>query len=626
MKWITYQIVQSTVGEEDILITKKVGYSEANLAIAEAEAYNGYTIEDDEKAFSTTTEFPGDADMTGHKIKNLGEPTDDSDAATLGKTKELISPVKNDVAVIDYAVGSPSKNLFNANGEINSIYSGTIITDSSANVVNGNVITLNRSASSQYPAGQFIKNLKDKKIIVSFDCVNLAGATNGTIRIYRRGVAEPIFSEYFGGIKRFTYAINISYDEVLVSFGTSGTLKGVQIKNVMVRYADITDDTYEEYKPSVNERLIEAENDIAINRATLGTWSKNCLEITATSKTAEATGGLTITVNDDKSITINGTVSSNYKFVVGTFAAREIKKHLLSGCPSGGGGTTYQLFSENTEYNIYNYANNSVAFTPKTKNKQYFSIIIYKNVVCDNLTFYPMIRSADITDDNYEPYKPSVNERLVEAESDIAENAESIEELDKNKQNFTFGYTYSSGSSTAGWYKLAQCVFTPSSENIVRDTTLYIDYLNNTSNQLNETKACILKAEVRASTGGIKGVKLTSLINNGVTADNIVLVAQHKEGVVTAELWTKISSTYSGWRATIISNSERAANHNYGDEGFWVLGKTQYRYDSYSDYSYKAFPTDYYGDIIKGLSDRITALETAYTNLAKAAQEGANSV
>lgn len=50
MKWIKYQIVQCTIGEEDVLLEKKVGYSEENLAIAEEEAYNGeYEIVEDDK-------------------------------------------------------------------------------------------------------------------------------------------------------------------------------------------------------------------------------------------------------------------------------------------------------------------------------------------------------------------------------------------------------------------------------------------------------------------------------------------------------------------------------------------------------------------------------------------------
>lgn len=53
MLWIKYQVVQSTVGEEDVLVNKKIGYSEANIAIAEAEAYNGkYEVVEDGKSYN----------------------------------------------------------------------------------------------------------------------------------------------------------------------------------------------------------------------------------------------------------------------------------------------------------------------------------------------------------------------------------------------------------------------------------------------------------------------------------------------------------------------------------------------------------------------------------------------
>lgn len=49
MKWIKYQIVQCTLGQEDVLLDKKVGYSDANLAIAQNEAYQGqYEIFEDD--------------------------------------------------------------------------------------------------------------------------------------------------------------------------------------------------------------------------------------------------------------------------------------------------------------------------------------------------------------------------------------------------------------------------------------------------------------------------------------------------------------------------------------------------------------------------------------------------
>ena len=48
MKWIKYQFVCNK--DDNILLTKRISYSEENLAIAAKEAYNGqYVIEEDAK-------------------------------------------------------------------------------------------------------------------------------------------------------------------------------------------------------------------------------------------------------------------------------------------------------------------------------------------------------------------------------------------------------------------------------------------------------------------------------------------------------------------------------------------------------------------------------------------------
>lgn len=50
MRWIKYQIVQSTNDEETILANKKVVYNDENLAIARTEAYGGeYEVIEDSK-------------------------------------------------------------------------------------------------------------------------------------------------------------------------------------------------------------------------------------------------------------------------------------------------------------------------------------------------------------------------------------------------------------------------------------------------------------------------------------------------------------------------------------------------------------------------------------------------
>lgn len=79
MQWIKYQILQSKINGNDILIDKKVGYNEANLAIAEIEAYNGqYEIIEDDKDFEKeplAIELGGTGVKTLEALKNkLGVP------------------------------------------------------------------------------------------------------------------------------------------------------------------------------------------------------------------------------------------------------------------------------------------------------------------------------------------------------------------------------------------------------------------------------------------------------------------------------------------------------------------------------------------------------------------------
>ena len=48
MKKIIYELLQGIDSDGNpVLSSVELGYSEANIAIAEKEAYNGYTIEDD---------------------------------------------------------------------------------------------------------------------------------------------------------------------------------------------------------------------------------------------------------------------------------------------------------------------------------------------------------------------------------------------------------------------------------------------------------------------------------------------------------------------------------------------------------------------------------------------------
>ena len=128
----------------------------------------------------------------------------------------------------------------------------------------------------------------------------------------------------------------------------------------------------------------------------VGERTSNLLQNTATSQTKN---GVTFTVNEDKSITCNGTAEQITQYV---FSDNTIYENcVLSGCPSGGGYNNYLLRFRGT-------GGEQIAETgsgkPISNVEGYVEIRLNTGYTCDNLTFYPMIRLASIQDDTYEPY------------------------------------------------------------------------------------------------------------------------------------------------------------------------------------------------------------------------------
>lgn len=162
---------------------------------------------------------------------------------------------------------------------------------------------------------------------------------------------------------------------------------------------------------------------VALNRQTLGYSKKNLLKNTATTKTAN---GITFTVNEYGSITANGTATRRVNYPVGSFVPTP--------------NTTY-AFSANSEVPVSNYWNNycyiynidgdrtwrsdydtdSWKFTPTTDTNIVCYIHIESGTTVENLTFYPMIRSAEITDGTYEPYVDDVDTRLKDVDAELGE-------------------------------------------------------------------------------------------------------------------------------------------------------------------------------------------------------------
>ncbi|MBQ8640442.1 MAG: hypothetical protein IJ468_14965 [Lachnospiraceae bacterium] len=134
------------------------------------------------------------------------------------------------------------------------------------------------------------------------------------------------------------------------------------------------------------------------------TTGKNLLKNTATSQTKN---GVTFTVNEDKSVTVNGTATADVGFVINSNVALTAGQYILSGI-TGGSSSTYLLYlttaiSGGTIIAIN--AEREVNFTLEESMENVIARIIVKSgVTVSNLVFKPMIRLAEVADSTYEPY------------------------------------------------------------------------------------------------------------------------------------------------------------------------------------------------------------------------------
>lgn len=127
--------------------------------------------------------------------------------------------------------------------------------------------------------------------------------------------------------------------------------------------------------------------------------------------------GLTITVNSDKSITVNGTAIHDVYPVICDRVLSDIvvgKNYVLSGCPMGG-GNTYRVYITDTNHvapDVADTGNSKIFVAQSTAYKALLAI--YAGTTVNNLTFYPQIELGD-TATEYEQYKAGETVAVADA-------------------------------------------------------------------------------------------------------------------------------------------------------------------------------------------------------------------
>ena len=146
--------------------------------------------------------------------------------------------------------------------------------------------------------------------------------------------------------------------------------------------------------------------------------SKNLLKNTAGTTTQN---GITFTYNDDGSVTCNGTATANADYIY-KITLPQNSSFILSGCPTGGSKSTYSLFARDTATWSIVYFDTGSSRTVKTGNYTTWQVVIRisNGQTVNDMTFYPMLRNADIYADDaeYEPYSDDLQTQINDLNAD----------------------------------------------------------------------------------------------------------------------------------------------------------------------------------------------------------------
>ena len=172
---------------------------------------------------------------------------------------------------------------------------------------------------------------------------------------------------------------------------------------------------------------------------------KNLLNIQTSSSSQF---GITVTKNSDGTLTVNGTATADAAVIFNTSVTLEAGTYTLSGCPSGGSASTYNLNLDQLSTMRDN--GSGVTFTLNSERTSTAYVSVKSGVTMNNVIFKPMIVSGSTSGD-FEPYTgkkatptPDNPEQVHTCSGD-----NEVVVTGKNLWNLNSSYSYS--TSTGNW-------------------------------------------------------------------------------------------------------------------------------------------------------------------------------
>lgn len=362
-----------------------------------------------------------DSGLTATNVQDAIDEIHDTDETQDRALAELYGENANQQLEIDYAINTGAKNLFDINTTPIQNHMTSTLTDDTLTVTsNGN--WAHYSVPINLPAGDYIFTMT----ISNFSKDSSAGATSVRIRIATStSGGTSVVLETVTGNGPMTIPFTSPGGQLYVQFysnysSTTTYVSTFTASNVMIRNAVVKSATYEPYAPT-NRELYETKTEQTETNVIANLGAKNMLKITASSQTIK---GVTFTVNDDQTVTVNGTndgTGASTFMIVPNAQAIKIPdgKYILSGCPAEGGGSAASAPFDLRWY-LYSpgksaYETGTGALIEKSGNttSSNIAIVVKTGQTVDNLVFKPMLRPAEITNNTFEPYAPT-NRELYE--------------------------------------------------------------------------------------------------------------------------------------------------------------------------------------------------------------------
>lgn len=168
-----------------------------------------------------------------------------------------------------------------------------------------------------------------------------------------------------------------------------------------------------------------------------GTWSGN----------AYILNGMTFTVQTDADgnvtgIKVNGTASANTYFTSAVYALNA-GTYILTGCPNGGSTSTFYQDWRSDSNQQRTDTGEGNTYTSEGQSGKSARICIVSSTTINNLTFYPMIRLASVSDATFEPY---TNECPITGYTESVVTVKDEDDTTHDTATIAFGQTVYGGS------------------------------------------------------------------------------------------------------------------------------------------------------------------------------------